>query len=445
MVIGGDAAGMSAAGRAKRLDDDLQVIVFERGDYTSYAACGLPYVVGGLVADVADVVARTPEAHRANGLDVRIGHEVVAIDTAARTVTVRDLAGATTSTDAFDELLIATGATPIRPNLDGIDSDGVLGIHTIPDTVAIDEAIRSDHPDRAVVVGGGYIGLEVAEALVARGIAVSLVEARDQPMATMDTDMGARVAQGVRALGVDLHLGSAVEGFLSGTDGRVTAVATSSGELEADLVVIGLGVRPAVDLARDAGITIGPSGAIATDGHMRTPTDGIWAAGDCAQSRHLVTGEPTWIALGTHANKQGRVAGTNIAGGSEIFPGVVGTAITKVGDTEIARTGLTESEAAAAGFDAVAATAEGRSRAGYYPGAAPLTVKIVAERSTGRMLGAQIVGGSEVGKRIDVLALAVWKATSVDEFSMLDLAYAPPFAPVWETAMVAARLAGSTI
>ena len=440
VVIGGDAAGMSAAGRAKRLKNDLEVVAFERGAITSYAACGLPYVINGQVASADDLIARTPEDHRAAGLDVRIRHEVVGIDVDARKVHVRDLDAGRASTEGFDHLLIATGASPIRPQLDGIDAQGILGIHTIPDALAIDAAIREHAPRHAVVVGGGYIGIEMAEALVDRGLEVSLVELRDQPMATLDTDMGDRVANALRAGGVDLRVGVRVEGFVTGDDGRVRAVATSAGEIPADLVVMGLGVKPNIGLADEAGITIGPSGAIATDAQMETHTKGIWAAGDCVESLHRVSQAPVNIALGTHANKQGRVAGTNIGGGTARFPGAIGTAITRFDTTEIARTGLNEHEAAAAGFDAVTATAEGTTRAGYYAGADALAVKLVAERGSGRMLGAQIVGGPEAGKRIDVLALAVWNAIGVDEFSMLDLAYAPPFAPVWETAMIAARL-----
>lgn len=442
VVIGGDAAGASAAGRATRLDPTLDVVIFERTQYTSYAACGLPYVVAGLVEDVTDVIARTPEAHREKGLDVRVGHEVTAIDTDARTVEVHDLATDRVSTESYDELLIATGASPIRPPFDGIDAKGIMGIQTIPDAVAIDAIIAERAPERAVVVGGGYIGLEMVEAFDDRGLAVTLVELLDQPMATMDPDMGALVAEGMRAMGVDLRLGTGVQGFTSGDDGWVDAVVTAEGEIPADVVVMGLGVQPTTELARKAGIPIGPSRGIVTDARMATGVEGVWSAGDCVESLHRISHAPVSIALGTHANKQGRVVGTNMAGGAARFPGVIGTAITKVGNTEIARTGLNEKEAATAGFDAVTASAKGGTRAGYYPDAAPFTVKLVAERGTGRMLGAQIVGGAESAKRIDVLALAIWDHKGVDEFSMLDLAYAPPFAPVWETAMIAARLAG---
>ncbi len=441
VVIGGDAAGMSAAAQISRGAEPREVVVFEKGAYTSFAACGLPYFVGGLVPSADQLVARSPEQHRANGIDVRTRHEVTAIDTEHRTVDVLSLDTGATSSERYDDLLIATGATPIRPPLPNIDAPGVLGIHTIPDALAIDELWRTRSPRRAVVVGGGYIGLEMAEAFMLRGLDVTLVERLPQPMATLDPDMGARVADTMRAMGVDVRTGTGVQGFGVGTDGWVEAVHTDGGDVPADLVVMGLGVRPNVRLAQAAGIPVGPSGGIVTDARMATPVDGVWAAGDCVESFHRVSRRPVSIALGTHANKQGRVAGLNLSGTHARFPGVIGTAITKVGTTEIARTGLNEREAVLAGFDAVAGTIDGVSRAGYYPDAAPMTVKVVAERTSGRILGAQIVGGPESAKRIDALAVAVWQEMTVDEFSQLDLAYAPPFSPVWDPTMIATRKA----
>jgi NADPH-dependent 2,4-dienoyl-CoA reductase/sulfur reductase-like enzyme len=445
VVIGGDAAGMSAAAQASRGAAPPELVVFERGAYTSFAACGLPYLVGGVVSGPDRLVARSPEQHRANGIDVRTRHEVTGIDLDARVVEVRDLENGRTRREPFDHLLIATGASPIRPPLPQIDAPGVMGIQTIPDALAIDEILRTRAPRRAVVVGGGYIGLEMAEALQARGLTVTLVERLPQPMATMDPDMGARVAAGLQAQGIEVRLDIAVDGFEVGPDGWVTGVATAEGVVPADLVVMGLGVRPNARLAAEAGIPIGPTGAIATDARMASPTEGIWAAGDCAESHHRVSRRPTWVALGTHANKQGRVAGINLSGGHARFPGVIGTAVTKVGEVEIARTGLTEREAAVAGFDAVANTIEGSSRAHYYPGGGAMAVKIVAERGTGRMLGAQIVGGLEAAKRIDALAVAVWNEMTVDEFGQLDLGYAPPFSPVWDPTLIAARTTGDRV
>ena len=441
VVIGGDAAGMSAAAQASRGARPVDLVVFERTDRTSYAACGLPYFVGGLVPEAERLVARSPEQHRANGIDVRTRHEVVGIDVEARTIEAHDLDAGRTTREAYDELVVATGAAPIVPALPHVDAGGITAIHTIPDAVRLDAAIRDLAPRRAVVVGGGYIGIEMVEALLRRGLDVTLVEKLPQPMATLDADMAERVGSALDSLGVGLRLGTGVVGFGAGADGRVRSVETETGEIEADLVVLAIGVRPNVRLAADAGIALGPTGAIATDARMAA-RDGVWAAGDCAESFHRVSGRPAWIALGTHANKQGRVVGLNVSGTHARFPGVIGTAVTKVGDHEIGRTGLTEREAAAAGFDAVARSITGSTRAHYYPDAAPITVKVVAERGSGRMLGAQIVGGPEAAKRIDALAVAVWNEMTVDEFAQLDLGYAPPFAPVWDAPLIAARQAG---
>jgi NADPH-dependent 2,4-dienoyl-CoA reductase/sulfur reductase-like enzyme len=290
-----------------------------------------------------------------------------------------------------------------------------------------------------VVVGGGYIGLEMVEAFLSRGLDVTLVEKLAQPMATLDPDMAEQVADALVALGVDTRFGVGVEGFEAGADGFVTAVSTEAGRIPTDVVVLGLGARPRVELARAAGIEIGPTGAIATDDHQRTSVPDVYAAGDCAQTVNRVSGRPVWIALGTHANQQGRVVGENVVGGDATFPGVLGTAVTKVCDTEIARTGLSEREAAEAGFVTAAAMTTGRTRAGYYPGVTPLTVKVVAEGGSGRMLGAQIVGGEGAAKRIDAFAVGIWNRMTVDEFAQLDLGYAPPFATPIDVSLLAAR------
>jgi NADPH-dependent 2,4-dienoyl-CoA reductase/sulfur reductase-like enzyme len=439
VVIGGDAAGMSAAAQISRSGSEIEVLVFERSDYTSYAACGLPYYVAGLIGDENKLVARSPEQHRANGIDVRTGHEVISIDTVQRSVRVRDLATGTEMTEAFDQLVIATGASAVRPPFPNIDAHGVMNITVIPDALAIEEILRERSPRRAVVVGAGYIGLEMAEAFMLRGLEVTVVERLDQPMATLDADMAAELADQIRGLGIDLRLGVSVNGFEVDEQGWVTAVQTDAGAVPADIVVMGLGVRANSQLAADAGIVVGPSGAIATDDKMQTSVPGIYAAGDCAESFHRVSQRPVSIALGTHANKQGRVVGVNIGGGDLRFPGVIGTAVTKCGHIEIGRTGLTMVEAADAGFDAVASKITAGSRAHYYPDGAPMTVKIVSDTNSGRMLGAQIVGGPESAKRIDTLAIAIWSEMTVEDFSQTDLGYAPPFSPVWDPILTAAR------
>lgn len=451
-VVGGDAAGMSAAAVARRRApaDRLEVVAFERGPYTSYAACGLPYLVADVVPAPEDLVARSPEEHRARGVDVRTHHEVVAVDLSARRLTVVDRSPGTTPrelVEPFDELVIATGATPIRPDLPGVDAHGVHGIQTLSDGIALRRHVDEHRhaAQRAVVVGGGYIGLEMAEALHIRGLAVTIVEMAPQPMSTLDPDMGELVAGAIRRLGIELRTGTAVEGFEADRDGHVRGVVTAAGTIPADLVVLGIGVRPNSALARDAGVPVGGTGGIRTDRRMATPVEGVWAAGDCVETFHRVSRRPVAIALGTHANKQGRVVGTNVTGGRATFGGVIGTAVTKVCDYEIGRTGLNEREAGAAGFEHVAATIEASTRAHYYPGASPIHVKVVAERRSGRLLGAQIIGREGAAKRIDVLAAAVWNEMTVEDFSQLDLGYAPPFSPVWDPTLVAARKAADLL
>jgi NADPH-dependent 2,4-dienoyl-CoA reductase/sulfur reductase-like enzyme len=446
VIIGGDAAGMSAATQVRRMKTvgELEIVVFERSSRTSYAACGLPYLVGGFVASPDSLIARTPEQHRAKGIDVRIHHEVTAIDVKASSVTVRDLDTGLESAVHYDELLIGTGASGISPSWPGIDAKGVLQLRTLDDAAEVERLIVAG-ARRAVVVGAGYIGLEVAESLLKRGLHVTVVERLDAPMgAVLDADMATDVAGAMRAAGIDLRLSTAVTGFAV-VSGRVTAVETAAGPVEADIVVIGLGVRPNAELARAAGIGVGESSGIKVDDHLRTDRPHIWAAGDCVESHHRMTGRSVVVALGTHANKQGRVVGTNIAGGDASFGGVLGTAITRFQDVEIARTGLTEREAAAAGFDALGVTTEASSRAHYYPGAQPMKIKLVVERWTGRLLGAQIVGGADAGKRIDVLATALWNRMTVVEVAGMDLAYAPPFSPVWDPVLLAAGRAASMV
>ena len=448
VVIGGDAAGMTAAARARRRRDpeDLDIVAFERGAYTSYSACGIPYFVGDLLSDIDGLVARSPDEHRKNGIDVRTGHEVVAIDVNKRRVRVRDLAGGGAERDEpFDQLVVAAGSVPTRPDVPGVDAEGIFGVQTLADGVSVRQAVDEREPRRAVVVGGGYVGLEMAEALVRRGLEVALVDRTEQPMAsTLDLDMGDLVADALRAVGVTLHLGEAVDGF-EADNGSVRAVHTANRSLPADIVILGLGVRPNIALAREAGIAIGEKGGIVTDARMETSIGGVWSAGDCVESMDRVTGLPIVVALGTHANKQGRVVGINATGGDVRFPGVVGTAVSKICVYEVARVGLTEREAADLDLDVVAAKIESTSRAGYYPGAAPIKVKVVAERPAGRLVGAQIVGAEGAAKRIDVLATAIWNRMTVDEVASLDLSYAPPFSPVWDPVLVAARKAADEL
>jgi NADPH-dependent 2,4-dienoyl-CoA reductase/sulfur reductase-like enzyme len=438
VVVGGDAAGMSAASQARkrRGPGELAIVAFERGRHTSYSACGTPYLAGGVVEDWRDLVARTPEDHAEQDIEVRTRHEVDAIDLEARRVRVRDLDGGRVVEEPWDVLVVATGSQPLRPPIDGIDLPGVYGLSVLQDGIDLRKAIDAG-PKRAVVVGGGYIGLEAAEALVNRGVPTALVEAAPQVMSRVDPDMGELVSDAVREIGVELHLEEEVEAIEG--DGRVRAVRTVKRTLDADLVILGLGTRPAVGLAEASGIELGPSGAIAVNPRMRTRHDGVWAAGDCAEARHLVSGEPVSYHLGTIANKQGRVCGINIGGGYATFPGVLGTAVSKVCEVEVARTGLSEAELADLGLEWEQAAVDSTTRAGYFPGAAPIRTKVLAERRSGRLLGAQIVGKEGAAKRIDVFATALWNGMTVDEMINMDLSYAPPFSPVWDPVLIATR------
>ncbi len=443
VVIGGDAAGMSAASQARkrRGPDELQIVAFERGRATSYSACGIPYWISGEVEREEQLVSRSPEAHRRNHIDVRTRTEVVGIDLSARRVQARDLDTGREYTEPFDDLVYAAGSVPARPPVPGIDASGVYGVQTLDDGAALRAALTPE-VRRVVIVGGGYIGLEVAEACQVRGLQVTVVDRSATPVGMFDPDVGAFIAKAVRGLGVELVLGDAVAEIATDDDGRACAVHTASGrQLPADVVVLGLGVRPNVALARDAGIPLGPSGGIAVDHRMRTQAKGVWAAGDCVESIHRLSGQRVVVALGTHANKQGRVAGINLGGGYATFPGVIGTAITKVCDVEVSRTGLSEAEAEAAGYRFVSAVVDSTTKAGYFPGAQPIRVKLVAEKRTGRLLGAQIVGRNDAAKRIDVLATAIWNEMHVDDVLSLDLSYAPPFSPVWDPVLIAARKA----
>ncbi len=443
VVIGGDAAGMSAASQARRrrTPDELEIVAFERGRATSYSACGIPYWIGGAVGSEAELIARTPEQHRANGIDLRMRTEVVEIDLAARTVTARSLEDGRTYVEPYDALMYATGSVPMRPKAAGFDAPGVYGVQVLDDGEDLIRELEGG-AERVVVVGGGYIGLELAEACKVRGLDVTVVDQSDTPVGTFDPDIGAFIADAVRKMGIELLLGQAAASVETGSDGRAVAVHLADGcRLPADLVILGLGVRPNVALAQQAGIPLGASGGIAVDNRMRTQAEGVWAGGDCVESRHRLSGQRMVVALGTHANKQGRVAGINLGGGYATFPGVIGTAVTKVCDLEVARTGLSEQEADAAGYCYVTASVDSTTRAGYFPGAQPIRVKLIAERRSGTLLGAQIAGREGAAKRIDVLATAIWNAMGVDEVLGLDLSYAPPFAPVWDPVLIAARKA----
>ena len=450
VVIGGDAAGMSAASKAKREDPDLDVVVFEKGEWVSYAACGMPYFVKGEIETLSDLVQITPEEFRTErGIDLRTGHEVVAIDPDDRTVTVET--DGDRFTQPYGTLLVATGARAIEPPFDGMDLEGVFMIHDMDAAGAIDAYIEEHGPETAAIVGGGYVGIEMAEALDARGIDVELYEMLPGVLAPFGEAVGDAVADQLEAAGVDLHLETAVEGFVG--EETIDRVVYEAGgrdrqgdndadrvESEVDLAIVGVGVRPNAELAAEAGIELGETGAIATDEYGRTNDEDVFAAGDCAEATNTVTGEPDHVPLALTANRSGRAIGRTITGDPTPVGEIAGTAIVKAFDLGAARTGIVEEAAAAeAGFDPVSVTIDAPSRAHYYPGASKLTVTLVADRDSRRVLGASLVGTEGV-KRIDTVATALEADLTVSELESLDLAYAPPFSPVWDPILTAARV-----
>ncbi|BDH14162.1 FAD-dependent oxidoreductase [Streptomyces hygroscopicus] len=449
VIVGGDATGMAAASQARRLrkPDELAITAFERSHFASYSACGIPYWVGGEVDGPDALIARTPKEHRARDIDLRMRHEVTELDLERSRVRTRELDnGGRESWTGFDKLVLATGARPRRPGLPGIDAPGVHGVQTLDDGQALLDSLDAAPGRRAVVVGAGYIGVEMAEALIRRDYEVTVLEQSAQPMSTLDPDMGALVHEAMCAMGIETVRGATVTGVLTDGDGRARAVTTEDAEYPADVVVLGLGVRPETTLAAAAGLPLGESGGLLTDLGMRVRgQEHIWAGGDCVEVLDLVSGQLRHIALGTHANKHGQVIGANVGGGYATFPGVVGTAVSKVCDLEIARTGLLERQAHAVGLRFVTVTVEATNRAGYYPGARPMHVKMLAERRTGRLLGVQIVGREGAGKRVDVAAVALTAGMTVEQMTALDLGYAPPFSPVWDPVLVAARKATAAV
>jgi NADPH-dependent 2,4-dienoyl-CoA reductase/sulfur reductase-like enzyme len=445
VVVGGDAAGMSAASQARRRrgPDGLEIVAFERGLQTSYSACGIPYWIGGLVPGGRDaLVARDPATFRRDhAIDVRLGHEVVELDLARQEVVARGPAGEVRM--GFDHLVLGTGAAPVTPAWAGTGIRGVYRAQTLPDGEAIRAAVDGG-ARRAVVCGGGYVGIEMTEALLRRGLDVTVVQRGPQLMGSLDPDVSVGLRQALERHGATLRCGTTAEGLVT-SGGAVRAVVTSDGELPADLVVLALGVRPRTALAEKAGLLVGESGGIATDDRQRARSaDGgvrgdVYAAGDCTEVVHRVYGRRMTVPLGTHANKQGRVAGIAIGGGEARFPGVVGTAITGFFDVEAARTGLSCGEMDRAGVACVHATITSTTIAGYLTDAPSATVRLVAEAETGRVVGGQIVGGRGAGKRIDTIATAVWNGMTAEDVVGLDLAYCPPYSPVWDPVQVAAR------
>ena len=444
VVVGADAAGMSAAHQAlrtaQRTGRELAVTVLDRGVHTSYSACGIPYWMAGDLDSGDDLVARTAEQHRQSGIDLRMGIEVVAADLRARTVST-----SSGETIGYDELVVATGSPAVVPDWalrpDGTTYDGVGAVKTLADGSAwTDRFAEAADGARVVVVGAGYIGVEVVEAALRRGFRVTVLT-RGRGMSMLEDEMSERVNAAMVEAGAELVLGAEVTGLDSDGD-RVTGVRWEGGSREADLVVLAIGVRPATGFLVGTGIEMTEAGALRPDPHGRV-ADHVWAAGDCCEVRRRIDDAWVFRPLGTHANKHGRALGDSLAGGTLAFDGMVDTAITRFSfgevHLEIARTGLSRKEAEATGYDPVALVTEGTTASGYMPEAEPITLWVMADRASRRLLGVQVVGGHGAGKRIDAAAAVLWAGGSIDDLAWMDLAYAPPFATAWEVLQVAAR------
>ena len=440
IVIGGDAAGMTAASKIRREQPKREIIVFERGNHTSYAACGIPYYIGGHVESAEDLITRKPEVFREKqNIDVRIRHEVIEIDAANKQVRVKNIEKDEVYSETWDDLLIATGASAVKPDLPGIDAKGVFALSTLQSGIDVFSYMKKNNPKKAVIVGGGYIGIEMAEALLDRDMDVTLIDMAPQVMSTMDKDMAELILDFMKEEGIKVFPEEKLSGFEKDADGKIKSVVTDKQSLPADLVILGMGVKPNSELAAGAGIKLGAGNAICVKKDLTTSVPHIWAAGDCAESYHLLKKQQVFVPLGTVANKHGLVAGINISGGNAEFPGVLGTAITKFRELEISRTGLSEKETKELGLDYKSNTIEATTLSSYFPGTGKITVKLIAEKETGRILGGQIVGFNGAAKRIDTIAAAITGNMTVQQLVDMDLSYAPPFSPVWDPVQIAAR------
>jgi len=439
LVIGGVAAGPKAAAKARRCDPDMEIVIYQEEDEISYAGCGLPYYVSGVIKKRDELISRTPGKFALDGIRVLMRRRIESIDAEGHTIRGFYLDTGETFTDRYDRLVLATGAQPIKPRINGLELQGIFYLRSIFDADAGLQWMKSDKVRSVVIVGGGYIGLEMAESMIQLGKKVTIVELAPQVLTLFDEDLARVLRQYVEKKGVEFFTSEGIQA-MKGKEGRVTHVQTAVREIGADVVLMSLGVRPQVKLARQAGLRIGETGAIWVNDRMETSAGDIYAAGDCTETTHLVTGKRTWVPLGSTANKQGRVVGTNVCGGSAFFPGVLGTAIFKTFDFNVAKTGLNMKEAEKEGFDPVQAIVRGYDRAHYYPGEKESTLKVIADRGTGRILGGQAMGEGPSDKFIDILAMALHGKMTCRDLASVDLAYAPPFSPALSPVIVAANV-----
>ncbi len=439
VVIGGSAAGMSAASRARKLRSDMEIKVFERSPHISYAACGMPYLISGRVKTPQDLVAYEPEFfEQQRDIEIFLNHEVRTIDIARRTVGVQHVKTGAETKYHYGKLLVTSGAGAVVPPLKGIDLDGVFILRSLEDGIRIKDFIDTMRPASGLIIGAGSVGLEMAEAFTERGIKTTLVERLPGILGSMDADIGNVAIEELRDKGVSVMTSRSVVELVGNGSFVARVSLDQEAPVEAGIVVVSVGIRPNVSVATEAGIELGGTGAIKVNERMETSVPGVYAAGDCAEAYHLVLGRNAYMPLGTTANKQGRVAGENIAGGDACFSGIVGTSVLKLFDLEVGRTGVSEQEARQERMDYIANVTEHRSRASYCPGRARIMTKLVADRATGRVLGAQMVGREGVSLRIGIFATAMMAGMTLKDVASLDLGYSPPLAPVYDPVLIAA-------
>lgn len=440
VIIGGVAAGMSAASKIRTLDAEAQITVFQKNGYVSYSACGIPYFIEGIVTSSDKLITYDAKFFKEKrNIDVHLHHQAIKISPAEKTVRVKNLTDGKEDDYAYDRLLIATGASPILPPIKGINLKGIFTVRLLEDGIALNDFLTVRTPRRALIVGAGRVGLEMAEALSVRGLEVTIVQKMPDVLGPMDSEITSIIEAELENSRVKLMKSKGVTEFMGDGSGIKQAGLETGERIDTEVVIIGTGIKPDVEIARLAGIESGKTGAIRVDDRMRTNIPDIYAAGDCAEAYHLILGRNVYMPLGTTANKQGRTAGENMAGREARFGGIAGTSLLKVFDLEIAKTGLTEEEAKAEKMDFSAVVIDHYSKAGYYPGSAKIRLKLMADKQNGQILGAQMVGKNGVAKRIDTIAAALSCRMTVRQLAGLDLGYAPPFAPVYDPVLIAAQ------
>lgn len=441
VVVGGIAAGMSAAARARRNNKDAEIIVFEQGNIVSFGACGLPYFVGGWFDDPSNMIARTPEKFRESGIDVRMGHQVLSLNHPERIISVRNLESGVEFDESFDRLMIATGASPLRPPFPGLELENITTLTKLEEGADLKELLKDDGIKNITVIGAGFIGIEAVEACLHLGKSVRLIQLDERVLIdAFDKEITDIIESELKDKGVNLHTAEKVTAF-TGRDGKVSSVVTDKDEYDTDLVILSVGVRPNTGFLADSGLDMLPNGAIVVDHKGQTCLDDVFSAGDCASVPQAYDSNPAYVPLATGANKLGRVVGNVISGAEARYPGSLASACIKVINVEAGRTGLSESEALAKGIECKSVFIKDKDQTNYYPGQSDIAVKLIYDGNTKKILGGQIVGGKGAVLRTNVIAAAITGGLTVDQLGFMDLCYAPPFARTWDVLNVAGNVA----